>query len=148
LRRSWATNEYRICAGSKGKPRICTFVSKKELLEAIVVAQEATSSEKGRIHDQKSVGNGDASVKGELRDLRGRKFAICLTELDNAHKFVGRESESGNAVVARLLNGIFDGGGVLEVNGFRDDGVDGPVCSVGCENPFSNVFLLAESVVD
>lgn len=107
----------------------------------LVVKETPVSSDQG-------IQDGDATVKGKLGDLRGLKLAVGIAELDNSGIFFGVVTVRDNTVVSGLLDGVFDGARLLQVDSLCGNEVLGLLRGIGCQDEFANVSLVAVAGLD
>jgi hypothetical protein len=69
------------------------------------------------VNDHQSIQDGDATVEGQLGDLSGLKFAICISKFDHGCVIILAGAVGNDAVVSSLLDGIVERARVVQVDG-------------------------------
>lgn len=134
-----ATHRCHGGAGSRGSPRTCITVS----LLPIVPNHDQN------LHGDQCVEERDASVEGQLGDLRCRQLPVCVAELDDGRVFGRREAVGQDAVVARVYDlVVLQPRAVVDVDGVGPDDILALGRVVGRENEFADILLLAQPLVN
>lgn len=89
-----------------------------------------------------------SSIEWQFGYLRCRQFSIRVAELDDGLVVVCRVLVCKHAVVACLLDLIFDRLRVLQMYCVGEDKVPGFLGRIGCQNELADVLFFAEPVFD
>ena len=100
------------------------------------------------IHGNYGIKDRYAPIKGELRNLGGREFTICLAKFHHSIKERGVIRIGSNTVVTGLRDGVVDRRRRLEMDSLGNDGVVGLLVGIRRKNILAQVLFLAEIVLD
>lgn len=99
-------------------------------------------------HGNQCVENGYSSVEWQLRYLGGWKLSKGVAEFDDGRVVVGGVLVREHAVVAGLLDLIFDRLGIFQVYCVGEYEVLGLLGRIGCQNKLSDVLFFTEPILD